>query len=187
VKILKLSKFDVAERQLLQAIQMFFREDDPVSIHTVVEAAAQVLSDIGADMDVFSNIRNAEMIREEKRKEWFKALSASRNFFKHADRDKNSIHEFNPETNCFSIIDALMMYQEIKKVWTPETIAFHGWFFVSYPDLIREGSSLDTMYQAAKTGGTLPNAHNKRSVLDFILMLRSKEISMAGVTLERGL
>ena len=40
-----LTKFEVAERQLLQAINMFFREDDPVSIQTLAEAANQVLHD----------------------------------------------------------------------------------------------------------------------------------------------
>ena len=37
---LLLSKFDVAERQLLQAIRLFFKEEDEVSIHTLSEAAA---------------------------------------------------------------------------------------------------------------------------------------------------
>jgi hypothetical protein len=65
-----LSKFDVAERQLLQAIRMFFGEEDPVSIHTLAEAAAQVLNDIGEKYGARSFLRDSDIIREDKRKEW---------------------------------------------------------------------------------------------------------------------
>jgi hypothetical protein len=69
-KSMLLSKFDVAERQLLQAIRMFFGEEDPVSIHTLAEAAAQVLNDIGEKYGARSFLRDSDIIREDKRKEW---------------------------------------------------------------------------------------------------------------------
>ncbi|WP_426357868.1 hypothetical protein ACPUVO_15640 [Pseudocolwellia sp. HL-MZ19] len=110
-----LSKFDVAERQLLQAIRMFFNDEDPISIHTLAEAAAQVICDIGTDYGVKSNLRESDKIREDKKNEWRKILFKSRNFFKHADKDKNELHEFNTELNDFSLFDAVVMYGGIKK------------------------------------------------------------------------
>jgi hypothetical protein len=43
---MKLSKLDVARRQLETAITLYFHESDPVSIHTLTAAAHGVLRDL---------------------------------------------------------------------------------------------------------------------------------------------
>jgi hypothetical protein len=43
---LKLSKLDCARRQLELAIELYFMERDPVSIHTLAGAVYQLLTDI---------------------------------------------------------------------------------------------------------------------------------------------
>jgi hypothetical protein len=43
---LKLSKLDCARRQLELAIELYFMERDPVSIHTLAGAARQLIEDI---------------------------------------------------------------------------------------------------------------------------------------------
>ena len=43
----KLTKLDVARRQIDEAIRMFFERRDTVSTHTVASAASQVLADFG--------------------------------------------------------------------------------------------------------------------------------------------
>ena len=154
---MKLSKFDVAERQLLQSIKLFFNEEDPVSIHTIAEASAQVLRNIGVDYGVKSITRDNECIKKDKRKEWNKELSKSRNFFKHADRDKNEFHEFDPMFNDFSLFDAAIMYNGIKKKWVPEVFTFWAWFILKYPELIREKSEIGKMYIVKKQNEMLPN------------------------------
>ena len=77
-----LSKFDVAERQLNQAIHLFFENGDPVSVHTLSEAAAQVLYDIRHKFGAESKIRDSDIIKPEFKKEWLASLFSSRNFFK---------------------------------------------------------------------------------------------------------
>ena len=124
---LQLTKFDVAERQLMQAIRLFSLQQDPVSIHTLAEAAAQVLYDIGDDYGVKSLTRDIERIRPEKTKEWLAIIHSSRNFFKHADRDKQATHEFKEIFNDMSLLDAVNMYTTIKKRWTPESFIFFVW------------------------------------------------------------
>lgn len=109
---MKLTKFDVAERQLLQSIRLLFRDEDPVSIHTLSESALQVLRDIGSEFGTTSRLRDNDLIRPDKKKEWYRALAKSRNFFKHADKDKTSIHEFDTEANIFSILDDVCRYKE---------------------------------------------------------------------------
>ncbi|MCI0917470.1 hypothetical protein JNA64_09870 [Pseudomonas stutzeri] len=59
-----LTKFDAAERQLLQAIRLFFREEDAISIHTLPEAASQILYDIGKETGIKSMFRDSDRIRK---------------------------------------------------------------------------------------------------------------------------
>ena len=101
-----LSKFDVAERQFNQAVALFFDRADPVSIHTLAEASFQVLYDIRAQFDGVSLVRDSEYVRTEKKKEWNGYMVASRNFFKHADRDPDAVQEFMDIFKHFSMIDA---------------------------------------------------------------------------------
>ena len=68
--------------------------------------------------------RDSDRIRPEYKKEWLNAVLRSRNFFKHADRDADEIHEFKEEFNHFSIMDAVNMYLTAKANWTPESIIF---------------------------------------------------------------
>jgi len=42
----KLSKLNVAKRQLETAIKLYFNDNDPVSIHTLACAAREILSDL---------------------------------------------------------------------------------------------------------------------------------------------
>lgn len=158
-----LTKFDVAERQLLQAIAMFFRDDDPVSVHTLSEAAAQVLSDIGEPFGVTSFIRENEIVREDKKKEWLNAIFAAKNFFKHADRDKDEIHAFKPSSNVFSLLDAVNMHSKIKSAFTPETFIFTTWVILKYPELIiKESSFYKNTLEAIEH---LPCPEKKRKIL----------------------
>ena len=184
---LKLNKFDVAERQLFQAIHMFFREEDPVSIHTISEAAGQILYDIGEDYGAVSIKRGEDLIKEEHKSKWFGYIFKSRNFFKHADRDKAEIHEFNTDINKFSIFDAVALHLSIKTKWTPETLAYCCWFIIEHPHLIREGTNVEGLYNKAKSNDVLPNSKDKQSLSHFIKMVRAGQISKGNVTLEYGL
>ncbi len=182
-----LSKFDVTERQLLQAINMFFREEDTVSIHTLSEAAIQILRDIGADFGVKSMIRDNDIIRDDKKKEWQNVLSRSKNFFKHADRDKNEKHEFTPEFNDFSLLEGIDLHGSIKKLWMPETIIFQSWFGVAHPDLVKENSDLHAMLNTAKAGGRLPDPSNKEFMYSAINMIKHGDLITGKVSMKYGL
>jgi hypothetical protein len=182
-----LSKFDVAERQLLQAIRMFFRGDDPISIHTLAEAANQVLSDIGEEFGAKSLLRDDKLIRKDKMKEWLRHLFKSRNFFKHADRDKDEIDEFKPLFNDFSLIDGINMYSTIKKAWVPESIAFQVWFSTKYPDLLIEESDFNKMILSGIQTNQVPKPEDISLLYDFIVSLRNGSASLDNITIQYGL
>lgn len=184
---LKLTKFEVAERQLLLAINLFMQESDPISIHTLVEAASQVLYDIGSKYGASSFLRDSDKIKEEYKQEWLYHLSKSKNYFKHADRDPDDIHEFNTVSNDFSLLDAINMYETIKKQWVPETIAFYIWFGVEYPQMLKAGTDFAAIFREGQANGTLPKEPDKRKMATLITMIRNGEIVLENVSIDLGL
>lgn len=185
---LRLSKFDVAERQLLLAIRLFFDEEDEVSIHTLSEAAAQILHDIGKADGVFSIVRDHDRIRPEKKKEWLAAIFKSRNFFKHADKDKDEIHEFKPIFNDMSLLDAVSMYLSLKKRWTPETLLFLVWFGLKHSQLVKEDGDLIPVLARIAANGDVPMAESPRKAFfgKAISVVRAGELTIPNVTLDFG-
>lgn len=81
-----ISKLDAAYRQLNTAIFLFFQDKDPVSVHTLVGAALEVLNNHIKDISViYSNslFTHYDTIyaKEDKRKEFHRILMKYRNFF----------------------------------------------------------------------------------------------------------
>ena len=184
---IELSKFDVAERQLLQAIKLFFQEEDPVSIHTLSEAANQVFSDIGGEFGAISFIRNSDLIKKNKKKEWLRYMFKSRNFFKHANSDKDAIHKFKSEFNDFSLLDGINMYSTIKKKWTPETLAFQIWFGATYPNLLKEENVFNQFLLNSIDSGRIANPKDKSMICNIIQSFRNGSYSLDNICIEYGL
>jgi len=183
----KLSKFDVAERQLLQAIRLFFSRGDEVSIHTLAEAAGQVLYDTKAVYDI-SIIRDNHAIRPEGRSEWFKRVFRSRNFFKHANEDAHELHEFKATFNHFSLLDAVNLYTSVKKSWVPETLLFFSWFVLAYPGLLKDDDPvINAFLRSAFTGANPIDIHDFPHWAACLEELRSGRHSLLGVVLPLGL
>ncbi len=101
------TKPDAAERQLCAAIRLFLVDGDPVAIHTLASAAAQITADLMKAKGMTSIVRGATLVREDRRKEVLKTMAAPENFFKHADRDPDGAIEFNPESTEFFIFASL--------------------------------------------------------------------------------
>ena len=143
------SKIAAAKSQLLEAINLFFEERDPISIHTLTCAALQILhdhfDDVGQVWDhnlIFHY--DSIYIKDEYRKDYAEHVHKVRNFFKHADRDlkagKTSI-EFNTEENAFYILEAarcLRIVEGSNYVFHPEFRAFICWYGLKYPNHFKD-------------------------------------------------
>lgn len=185
---LQLTKFDVAERQLNQAIRLFFSSGDEVSVHTLAEASAQVLYDTRTQHGGGTSlIRDSDWIRPERRKEWLSYAHKSRNFFKHADRDGTETHEFKDIFNHFSLLDAVNLYLEAKRSWTPETLLFFSWFVLTYPDLLKNGNGLSSFVAQHLSGADPIDPTNFSAIAECIDELRSGRRSLPNVTSQWGL
>lgn len=182
-----LTKFDVAERQLAQAIQLFFEGGDPISVHTLAEAATQVLHDIKGQFGAKSIFRDSERIRPEREREWLAALNKSRNFFKHADKDAADTHEFKEGFNHFSLMDAVNMYLTAKDAWTPEAIVFFQWFSITYPEVLIGDAPFAVLLADYRQIAPPDDASRRALAAEAIRTFRNGERVPKGVVLYWGL
>ncbi len=129
---LRISKIDAARRQLDTAVRLYFSEADPVSIHGLTAAAHGLLGDINkvngrAPMLTESLLQH---VRPDQLIEATRVLRAAANFFKHADRDPQDIHIFNPGQTEVLLFDACFKYKELTNELVPCLGVYQAWFWL---------------------------------------------------------
>ena len=108
-------KLTVAVRQLETAIQLWFREEDPVSIHTLAWAAREILRVLHKSTGKKPNMPLGEQLTKLARRKFDDRLAASANFFKHSSKDSNAKHDFSPELATILMLDAVNLVLDISK------------------------------------------------------------------------
>ncbi len=135
---LKLSKLDAAKRQLEMAIRIYFQNGDPVSIHTLVAAAYNVLHALnktkGGEPMIVKD-RFVEYVKPEHHREFIDRINSAENFFKHADRDPEGVLDFNPQQSEYLLIDAVSQYFKLSGEDLPLFAVFRGWYVANNPHL----------------------------------------------------
>lgn len=147
----RVTKLDVAYRQLNQAIELFFERRDPVAVHSLAAAAHQILTDLGNVKGLTNFIKNNPAIREDKRNEWIRINNEPYNFIKHADRDPEGEFAFRPAVTPIFILDALQLYQQLTKTLPYTLNVFLIWFNAAHPDVVA-GPYKETAEQAKQAG-----------------------------------
>jgi len=103
--MIRVSKLEAARRQLRSAIRMLFDGADPVAVHTLVGAASVLAADLVAhhhpDEQWETLAKNANNLTST---QYFEVARATQNFLKHAYKDVDAIHEFNPiDTDALAV------------------------------------------------------------------------------------
>ena len=141
-KTITISKLDAARRQLETAVRLYFHDGDPISIHTLVSAAYNVIRDVnekkgGSPMFVKGDFIDL-YVKPEYRKQARSKVNKAENFFKHADRDHASTIEFNPDISEMFFYDAIGHYVKIAG-WYPSLFTlFARWFMITHEDFFKE-------------------------------------------------
>ena len=135
---ISVTKLDAAERQLREAIRLFLEDRDPLAIHTLASAAAQITADLLRAKGVPSIIRSGAMIKDERRAEVLGTIRAPENFLKHADNDPGAVLRFNSDATPFFIFAAIAEFQLLAGRQFPGADVFLIWFYMKYPDVIAE-------------------------------------------------
>lgn len=109
-------KINIGCGQLETAIQLWFQEGDPVSVHTLASAARDVLrvlyehSEAGPFPSPLP--KNASKTQREKLHDQIKITA---NFFKHAGKDRNHSHDFSPEVTARFMLEAIHLFKGASK------------------------------------------------------------------------
>jgi hypothetical protein len=125
-----ITKIEAAQRQLVTAIELFFRDADPVSVISLASNAWEVI-------DTLFTKRGVESFSEETRdhittghnlkKDFINA--PHRNFFKHADRDPDAVLEgFSDVENDHVLFLAVEDYIRLNKKSPIEFQVFQLWY-----------------------------------------------------------
>jgi hypothetical protein len=134
------SQLDAAVRQLDCAIELWFQERDPVSIHTLAAAAHEVINDMHRvlvpDKDL---LFDASFIKREQHR-WIKdALRKPLNFFKHADRDPDpaALVEFSPFISLVFMLVCLEGLQNLGHQRSVPQNCLVFWMALHMPELMQ--------------------------------------------------
>jgi hypothetical protein len=140
------TKLDAARRQLETALVLWIHDGDPVSIHTLVYAAYQVIHDLNRHAKGPPLMLDMPFIGTNDRAAFINAVKQWAVFFKHADdRTKgkkkgtpapSSTITFNPAINEMFFVYALIGLEYLKERLSPQEIAFKVWYSVHNPDQI---------------------------------------------------
>jgi hypothetical protein len=130
------NKLEVAERQLIEAISLFFEKRDKVTIHTIVASTHQVLFDVAKISNVESALKNTSALSKKEIREHLKSINYPYNFFKHADCDADSKINIGPLSRFTQdfIMDAVLMLQNLKGTIPVHAKIFWFWFVSEYPE-----------------------------------------------------
>lgn len=145
-KTKSVSKFDVINEQLSDAIYLLINDGYEISIHTLIMASYQILYDL-LPKDHFlkkDSIFNSKsiMFKEEYKKEAMHHVRKAMNFFKHADREDNTDSiEFYHESNESLLLLSLITYQVMNPKefnLRKDLVSYLNYLIVKYPQFFEE-------------------------------------------------
>lgn len=147
---LNISKLDAARRQLEAAMLLYFREADPVAIHSLAAAAHEILKDLsskfGSPMPIERTL--AQALGKELAKKLGRLAREPQNFFKHANRNAESILEFSPGLTDLILLDSVVQYCSITGEQPPMLGAFIAWFAIQNPEVLENTSTHESILRA---------------------------------------
>ncbi|MFT3930807.1 MAG: hypothetical protein QM709_10995 [Spongiibacteraceae bacterium] len=133
-----LTKRDVARRQLVTAINLLFENRDRVSIYTLAANAWEIIDSLCNKpiIESFSNQTRENLSAGEDLKHDY-INKPYRNFFKHADRDPNSVLPYLNEKTVDSVVFlAVEDYIRLYKQSPIELQVFQLWYLAVNPSKI---------------------------------------------------
>ncbi len=133
------TKLDAARTQLETAIELWFRDGDPVSIHTLTAASRRITLDLAEHRKIPQGLGlfDPKLMPKGLEKDVKKLLRHPETFFKHAAEDPEATLKFNPQASEAYLFDAVNALHVLQKGATPLMAAFYYRFFLlgSIPSL----------------------------------------------------
>lgn len=152
LSIERITKLDAARSQLRTAIRLFFAGGDPVSIHTLAAASHELLRALVKSQGYKSLLKDNDLIRPERAREYYDIVNAPQNFFKHANRDLDVTLDFQTEWTPFFLFDCAVMYKSLTGRDFRESWVFAIWFTLKYPHILKPGPMRESAKKTLAAG-----------------------------------
>lgn len=169
---IKITKLDAARRQLRTAIELWFADGDPVSIHVLAFSAHEIIHRLYKLRGLKDLMFDSILIKDEYRNEFAKMIKEDVRFFKHADTDPNATRDFNPLTNLLFLLMSVIGIERMgEKLGDVET-AFNFWNYLRNPhwfpeDVAKERIPIERLNKM--------RAMEKRGFLEAFLEVRREQ------------
>lgn len=129
-----LTKLEAARRQLRTAIELWFADADPISIHALAYASHEILHRIYRKRGLSDLLFDTVAIKDEYRSEFAQTLKQSANFFKHANKeDENETRTFKLAANDLFLLMSIIAIDRMKEQRSDVESAFMFWHFLVKP------------------------------------------------------
>jgi hypothetical protein len=142
---LKISKLEAARRQLRTAMELWFADGDPVSIHALAFAEYEIIHFVSKKRAPGRRdlVFDSRIVKDEYRAEWNRIIRQEANFFKHADRDPDGEIELSLGSPEFCMMFAILGLECCKEDLNDIELTFQLWLWINRPDLLTpEGKEL---------------------------------------------
>lgn len=128
------TKLEAARRQLKTAIELWFADGDPVSVHTLAHASHEVLHRIYRNRGLKDLLFDSTLIKDEHRAEFSISIKESANFFKHAKNEgETDISIFRTQRNDLYLLMSVIAIDRMKETRSDVEAAFIFWHFLHAP------------------------------------------------------
>jgi hypothetical protein len=136
---IQVTKLEAAQRQLHCAIELWFRDADLVSTHTLARAAYDVVHDLNEKRGMTKDLLyNSDTIKDEYQEKWAALLRQPGNFAKHADRDPEGIAGFDSFTTLVFMMFTIRGLHALGVQHTPQTLGLGFWLALHDPKVVKE-------------------------------------------------
>jgi hypothetical protein len=153
----KVTNLEVATRQVVTAIKLFFANGDPIAVHTLACAAREIYEKHCKAADItrtFDYVKESNAHLSEK--QLWNILNGPRNFFKHPADHLNASIEFSDEYNDFMILSAVHDHGMLKGQDQPIEMQTYGtWFLTVKEHMAPPNGSPSEIEQAERITATL--------------------------------
>ena len=162
----RLTKLDVVQRQLRTAIRLFFEDGDSVSAYTLAAAAEGVLGGLLKKQGKRHPFRESDLIKEGMEREFNSILNQPQNFFKHADRDVDAVHDFPAIALEYELFECAVLYHMVRGRFLREAWVLFVWFGIHHPDVVNDGPFNEQLANLRQRAPSLVT--EKRVYLEFL-------------------
>lgn len=178
--IIKVTKLDAARRQLRTALELWFADGDPISIHSLVGSSYQVLHDLNRKAKGPPLLFDSPAVKKEFSPDAVRRLKEHMNFFKHADLRKikgapSMAIDFDPRLNDLYFLACVLGVAALGLKHTDHEAAFLGWRMLSGEGSLGEHGSDVLRQTLGPESVEVGRGVKKHEFLDYFLKSRTSQ------------